>query len=65
MINTATYGWAKFFVPLVRRVTLNNYTIKDSFEFVNGLQHYRLFMESLDTDSIFTNIPLEETLNIC
>lgn len=65
MINTATYGWAKFFVPLVRRVTLNNYTIKDSFEFLNGLQNYGLFMASLDIDSIFPNIPLDKTLNIC
>ena len=31
--NTATYGWAKFFLPLLKYFTMNEYTFKDSFEF--------------------------------
>ena len=32
-IDTATCGWAKFFVPLLKCFTMNEYTLKDSFEF--------------------------------
>ena len=28
-INTATYGWAKFFVLLLKCFTMNEYTFKD------------------------------------
>ena len=34
-INTATYGWAKFFVPLFKCFTMNEYTIKDSLTLAN------------------------------
>ena len=30
-INTGTYKWTKFFVPLLKPFTCNNYTVKDSF----------------------------------
>ena len=29
--NTATYGWATFFVPLLKCFIMNEYTFKDSF----------------------------------
>ena len=29
-INTATYGWAKFFVPLRKYFTMNEYTLKNA-----------------------------------
>ena len=61
-LNTGTYKWAKFFVPLLRHLTSNEFTLKDSFEFE---QDTGLFMASLDVDSLFTNVPLEETINIC
>ena len=28
-------------------------------------QDHKLYMASLDVDSLFTNIPLDETINIC
>ena len=28
-INTATYGWAKFFVPVLKCFTMNECTLKD------------------------------------
>ena len=39
----------------------------DSFAFAEEIVHQdsKLFMGSLDVDSFFTNIPLEETINIC
>ena len=43
------------------------FTLKDSFEFAKIVcdQDAGLFMGSLDVDSLFTNVPLEETINIC
>ena len=45
----------------------NEFTVKDSFGFAEETVHQdgKLFMSSLDFDSLFTNIPLEETINIC
>ena len=66
-LNTSTYKWAKFFVPVLKDLTCNNFTIKDSFEFAKNIteQDSRLFMASLDIDSLFTNVPLDETINLC
>ena len=66
-INIGTYKWAKFFVPLVKSFTSNNYTVKDSFNFVKDItqQSSELFVASLDIDSLFTNVPLDETIEIC
>ena len=66
-LNTGTYKWAKFFVPLLRHLTSNQFTLKDSFEFAKIIceQDAGLFMASLDVDSLFTNVPLEETIHIC
>ena len=36
-INTGTYKWAKFFVPLLKPFTSNNYTVKDSFDFARDI----------------------------
>ena len=65
-INTCTYKWAKFFVLLVKPFTSNNYTVKDSFDFAKDItqQSSKLFMASLDVDSLFTNVPLDETIEI-
>ena len=66
-LNTGTYEWEKMFVPLLRHLTSNEFTLKDSFEFAVLIceQDAGLFMASLDVDSFFTNFPLEETINIC
>ena len=57
----------KFFVPLLRDLTSNEYTLKDSFEFAKVIceQNSDLYMASLDVDSLFTNVPLDETIGIC
>ena len=41
--------------------------MKDSFSFVEEVRHQNAtsIMASLDVDSLFTNIPLEETIDIC
>ena len=66
-LNPGTYKWTKFFVPLLQHLTSNQFTLKDSFEFAEVICDYDacLFMASLDVDSLFTNVPLEETIHIC
>ena len=66
-IGTPTYKIAKFLVPVLNCLTVNGFTIKDSFAFAKEIvdQDSSLFMASLDVDSLFTNIPLDETINIC
>ena len=51
---------------LLKPLTTNDYTLKDTFEFSRDIlnQNPNLFMASLDVDSLFTNIPLDETINI-
>ena len=66
-IGTPTYKIAKFLVPVLNCLTVNEFTIKDSFPFAKEIvdQDRSLFMASLDVDSLFTNIPLDEIINVC
>ena len=52
---------------LLKPFTSNQYTAKDSFSFADDVskQDSSLYMSSLDVDSLFTNIPLKETVKIC
>ena len=51
----------------MKPLTTNEYTAKDSFSFAEDirLQESTKSMASLDVDSLFTNIPLDETIGIC
>ena len=66
-IATPTYKLTKFLVPLLSDTTQNEFTVKDSFTFVDEIltQNSDLYMASLDVDALFTNIPLDETIDIC
>ncbi|XP_057293116.1 uncharacterized protein LOC130621786 [Hydractinia symbiolongicarpus] len=66
-IGIPVYKLAKFFVPVLSNVTKNEYTVHDSFSFTEDIiqQDGSLYMASLDIDSLFTNIPLNETIEIC
>ena len=66
-LQTPTYNLAKFLVPILNPLTKNQYTVKDSFQFAEEIceQDPTLTMGSLDVDSLFTNIPLDETIDIC
>ena len=63
-INTPTYKLAKFLVPILKSLTSNDYTVKDSFAFAKEIveQDSEFFMGSLDVDSIFANIHLKKLL---
>ena len=66
-LQTPTYNLAKFLVPILDTLTKNEYTVKDSFYFAEEIceQDPSLSMDRLDVDSLFTNIPPHETIDIC
>ena len=58
---------AKFLVLILHTLTKNEDIVKDSFQFDEEIceEEPMLSMGSLDVDSLFTNIPLDETIDIC
>ena len=66
-IGTPSYKLAKFLVPKLSSITFNEFTVKESFGFAEEIVHQdsKLFMVSLDVDSLFTKIALEKIINIC
>ena len=64
-IGTPTYDLAKFLVPILKPLTENEYRVHDSFSFASEVSkcNSKDSMSSLDVESLFTNIPLEETIN--
>ena len=67
--NTSSYNISKYLVEQLQNLTINNYTIKNSYEFANfvkSVKHANQYtMCSFDIKSLFTNIPLNETIDIC
>ena len=67
-VNTYNYNLASYLVSILQPISTNQYTVKDSFSFADWAKKYKHnngIMCSLDVSSLFTNVPLEETLNIC
>ena len=66
-INTPGYNLARFLIPILEPLTHNEFTIKDSFSFAKVIttNDSSLYMASLDVESLFTNVPLNETINSC
>ena len=66
-IGCFNYNLSKFLGKIIAPCINNSYSPKDSFTFVEELKKVResnLFMVSFDVESLFTNIPLKETINI-
>ena len=70
-INTPYYSIAKFLANLLNPLTLNNFTVKDSFDAANKIQQIpkELFdsgnrFVSFDVISLFINIPLTKAIDI-
>ena len=65
-IGSSSYKLAKFLLTFIQPYTTNEFTVKDTFHFVSMLdsKDHRVVMASLDIDSLFTNIPLDETIEI-
>ena len=66
-IGTCSYNLATFFLPILKEFSIKGYRIKDSFSFSNEIRNKStsLYMASFDIQSLFTNIPLDETIDIC
>lgn len=62
-----TYNLVTFLVFILSPSTKNEYTVKDKFQFAEEIcdEGPILFMGSLDVGSLFTNILLDETIDIC
>ena len=61
-INTGMYNWAIYFILLLKPFTSNDYKIEEFSDFTNDVsqQNSKLFTVSLDVDSLFTNMPIDE-----
>ena len=64
--NTPNYKLAKFLVPILEPLTKNSYSLNNSLQFKESilLQDSDLYMTSLDIESLFTNIPVGETIEL-
>ena len=66
-IGTLTYKLAEFLLLFLTPLTQNEYTVTDSLHFAEEIckQDTNLYMASLEVDSLFTNIRLDKTIDIC
>ena len=72
MIGSAHHELARWLAELLKPVVerYSSHTVKDSFSFCDVLRQQRnlgdtAFMCSFDVRSLFTNVPLAETIQIC
>ena len=66
-IGTFNYNLTRFLYDLLSLLVPNDYSCKDTFSFVSQMKNGNIpkkFLVSGDVTSLFTNIPLRETINI-
>ena len=65
--GTPTYNLGKFLVPILSPLTVNEFTIHDSLLFAEEVANFdaNCIIASLDLESLFSNIPLDETIENC
>jgi hypothetical protein len=67
--NTPMYNISKFLIPLIEPFSSNEYSIKNSYDFYEKVTSFKptnneCFMVSYDISSLYTNIPVDQTLDI-
>ena len=65
-IGTFNYDLARFLCDHLSPVVPDDYSCKDTFSFVSQIKNVNLstkFLVSYDLTSLFTNIPLQETID--
>jgi hypothetical protein len=67
MVNTPQHKLAKWLITKLNpiREKLVTHTVKDTFQFVNEVKDMNIggkYLVSFDVQSLFTNLPLEETI---
>jgi len=66
-VNSYNYKLASELASILSPYTKNSFTVKNSFTFVNGIKELTVdesFLCSFDVKSLFTSIPLNETIEI-
>jgi len=67
-INTASYRLAKYLSKLLSPLSKSQYTVSSTKDFINKLKNHELptnrKMISFDVSALFTNVPLEYTIDI-
>ena len=66
-IGTFNYNLARFVCDLLSPLVPNYYSCKNNFSFVSQIKNAILsktFLVSYDVSSLFTNIPLQETIDV-
>ena len=63
--DAPTYLLAKYLNPILWTLTANEFTVKNYFNFTEEIVNYnrKLYMASLDVESLFTNIPIKNCVN--
>ena len=64
--NSPSYLLSKFLVPILSPLTTNQHTLLNSSTFIPQILHQdaNCFMVSYDVNSLFTNVPLTETIEL-
>ena len=67
VIDAPTCNLAKFLVSFLSPLTVNEFTADDAFSFPKEVADFdaNCIMASLDVESLFTNISLDETIENC
>ena len=66
-MDTFNYNLIRFLCDLLSSLVPNDYSCKDTFSFVSQIKNANLskkFIVSYNVTSLFTNIPLQETIDI-
>ena len=67
VLNTYNDNLASYLVRVLQPISTNQHSVKDSFSFADWAKKYKHnngIMCSLDVCSLFTNVPLDETIDI-
>ena len=65
--GTFNYNLSRFLCDLLSPLVPNDYSCEDTFYFASQVKNpnlFRKFLVSYDVTSLFTNIPLQETIDI-
>ena len=66
--NTSMYKLGKFLVKMLESLATNQYSLKNSYAFYNDITKFTangpLFMVSYDISSLYTNVPVHQTIDI-
>ena len=66
--NKDNFPLAKWLPKKLKPLSLNQYTVTDTFDFTNEIHELKInkgeILVSYDVSSLFTNVPLDETIEI-